>query len=410
VTAVNLGPAPAKCTNGGPPINVPVNMTAACTGNLAQTTFTWALCSCNNVNGTDALQTDIYDSTKGPYPQAGPLGGSVGANGVLQSSSLVVIGGTLWTAGSTGISSTGSVNVKEELHVNGPVNVRGFSVGYDAFVNGAVSGGTLSIGKNLTVPNGVTPTGTAVVGQTIHVPPPVSVPPPCRCAPSDIIPVATIVAARAMNNDDAAIGLNPSIVTGPTGGIRLDLPCGEYYLNGITNSDPVAIVAHGHTALYIGSNISPSATLTITLDPTATLDLFVAGTINTSNTLTIGNINYPALSRTYIGGSQALTFSSGVSLGTNFYAPNAHLDWGAGTDIYGSVFSGDFLGSSKVAIHYDSAVLQQGSSCGPPPGNCSSCQQCGNQACNSGMCGSCMNSTQCCAPLFCVGGTCTTHE
>ncbi len=175
--------------------------------------------------------------------------------------------------------------------------------------------------------------------------------------------------------------------------------------------------------------ITPSAALTITLDPTAQLDLFVGGTISSSDTLSIGNINYPALSRTYVGGSGALSFSGGATLGSNLYAPNATVDWSAGTDIYGSVFCHDFNGSSRVAIHYDEGVLKQGGTCPPPggsssssggssggatssssgsgtPPSCGTCRDCGNQACVNGACGQCTSGSQCCAPLLCANGMC----
>src|SRR5258708_7255532 len=64
-----------------------------------------------------------------------------------------------------------------------------------------------------------------------------------------------------------------------------------------------------------------SAGVAVKEDPTAQLDLFVAGTINSSDVLTIGNVNYPALSRTYVGGAAALSFSSGATLASNLYAP-----------------------------------------------------------------------------------------
>jgi hypothetical protein len=257
----------------------------------------------------------------------------------------------------------------------------------------------------------VTPSGTTVKGQLIHVTPPVSVPPPCDCTPSNIIPVSAIVAKFAPPNDDnAAIGLDPMALSGPAAPTRLDLPCGYYYLDSISTSIPVTIVAHGNTALFIGGDIVPTSALTITLDPTAQLDLFVAGTINSSEALTIGSVDYPALSRTYVGSAQDLIFSSGTTLGSNLYAANALVNWTASTDVYGAVFAGNFTGSSRVAIHYDSEILSIGSqSCGPPPTGmtCNACGDCGNQACINGMCGgACTSSSQCCAPLVCQAGKC----
>jgi hypothetical protein len=39
---------------------------------------------------------------------------------------------------------------------------------------------------------------------------------------------------------------------------------------------------------------------------------------------------------------------------------------------------------------------------------CNSCIDCNGQACINNVCGSCTSSAQCCAPLTCVGGVCTT--
>jgi hypothetical protein len=409
VPAVPLGPPPAKCVNGGPPINFggADGGVGSCAGNVAQTTFTWALCSCTDVNVSDILLTDAYDSTKGPYPMSKGPGGGVGLDRTFNSSSTVNVGGALWASAANGLTSSGDTTVGEELHVGGQLNAQLFTVGYDGFVNGAVSGSPATFDKNLTVPNGVTPSGTTVKGQILHVPPPISVPPPCDCTPSKIIPVSNIVANFKTNNDNALIGLNPAVLSGPTGTTRLDLPCGYYYLDSIQSSVPVTIVAHGNTALFIGGDIAPSSGLVITLDPTAQLDLLVGGTINTSDTLQLGNVGYPALMRTYVGSSTNLTFSSGANVASNLYAANALVDWSADTAVYGSVFAGNFNGSSAVTIHYDSAVLNVGgSSCGPPPSTCMTCGECGNQACVNNGCGACTNSSQCCAPLICQAGKC----
>src|SRR5262249_39243477 len=140
VDAVPVGPPPAKCGNGsGPPINIG-STSQDCTGNLAQTTFTWALCSCTNVNVSDILLTDAYDSTKGPYPQPNYLGGGVGLDNQLSAMDLVTIGGALWGSASAGLNSGADTTVKEELHSGGPFSAAVCTVGYDGFVNGDVTG------------------------------------------------------------------------------------------------------------------------------------------------------------------------------------------------------------------------------------------------------------------------------
>jgi hypothetical protein len=194
--------------------------------------------------------------------------------------------------------------------------------------------------------------------------------------------------------------------------LRLDLPCGNYYLTNIATAMPLTIAAHGRTALYIDGSVIPSAPISFVLDATAELDIFIAGTIRSSQTIVIGSPNYPALSRTYVGGTDKLSFSQDVRIGGEFYAANSQLvDWSANSEIYGSVFAGNFKASQRTTIHYDRGVLNAGRSCPPPKPDggvptCGSCEDCGNQACINGMCGACGSSADCCSPLECINGTC----
>lgn len=410
--AATLGPAPASCEKGGPPINVifPTAGKTLCAGALAQTTFTWALCSCADVKISQVFSTDGFDSTQGPYTPGG-LGGGVGMNGQLRSSQVTTVGGTLWSSAATGISASSMLTVGQEIHSGGPVNVRQCTVGSDAFINGNATGNTLAIAKTLYQSPGATNSG--VTYQSLVNTTAVAVPAPCACAPSDIIPVAGIVAARQNNNDNAAIGLDAALFSGGNPPQRLDLPCGNYYLNSLNTGAATTIVAHGRTALYIGGDIIASTPLSLTLDPGAELDIFVAGTIKSSSSFNIGSPNYPALSRTYVGSSAQLTFSSSASIGGNFYDGGALVKWSAPAEVYGSVFAGDFDSSSSVKIHYDRQVVKAGAACPGSPGgggggaSCGSCKDCGNNACVGGQCSAtCTNSSQCCAPLVCDNGKC----
>jgi hypothetical protein len=244
----------------------------------------------------------------------------------------------------------------------------------------------------------------------------VSFPPPCACAPSQLVPVTAIVQAHAPpNNDDATIGLNADVLaTSPSVRTRIDLPCGSYYLSSIRSSVAVTIWAHGQTALYIGGDVQTSDDIAFGVDPTGALDVFIEGKLDTSARLHVGSPNYPALSRIYIGSTTGVTFSSTANIGGNIYAAYGPVTWSAGTDAYGSVFAGDFSASAATRIHYDTAILNQGSNCPPPDGGpgdagvpgCGSCHDCLNQACINGQCGACGSSTDCCPPLVCSNGSC----
>jgi hypothetical protein len=218
---------------------------------------------------------------------------------------------------------------------------------------------------------------------------------------------------------------------------RIDLPCGNYYLNGFSLSGSTAIVAHGHVAIYIDGNIDAQSNLTITLDPNSELDVFVSGTVTSGSNFSLGSVNYPALTRLYVGSSAQLELSSSTVIAGNVYAPNATVLWTSGTDMFGSVLAGDFSAQSDVTLHHDERVLRAGDSCEPPgtpsgsggaggagagganaggagggsagspPATCNSCVDCGNQACTTaGACGACTTSADCCAPLICRAGTC----
>jgi hypothetical protein len=241
---------------------------------------------------------------------------------------------------------------------------------------------------------------------------PVTVPQPC-CGPSDQVPVGAIVAGAAGKNDDATAGFADTVLAKGSTVQRLDLPCGNYYFTEISPQDNLTIVAHGHTAIYVQGDVTSSNPIEITLDPGMTLDVFIAGTIDASQVVTLGNPNYPALMRVYVGTTGELAFSQVANIASDFYAMYAHpVSWSQAATVYGSVYVGDFIASQVAAIHYDRAALTTGQECPPPPGAdaggppCQSCSDCGNQACVNGACGSCTSDAQCCAPLQCQNGVC----
>jgi hypothetical protein len=397
---------------GGPPIVVNGGDAGAptCTGAIAQTLFTWALCSCTDVTVSQTLLTDAYDSSKGPY-QAPPyqLGGGVGLNGMMTVSAGANIYGTLWASSTSGTTVSSPTHVYQDLHSGGSIGTStSFAVSDDAYVDGNI-GGSVAIGKTLYQPASDTRAAAVTYGALVNQA--VTVPQPC-CGPQDQVPVAAIVAGAAGNNDDATAGFTDTVLAQGSTVQRLDLPCGNYYFTEISPQHALTIVAHGHTAIYVQGNVNSSNPIAITLDPGMTLDVFIAGTIDASQVLTLGNPNYPALMRVYVGTTGALAFSQTANIAADFYAMYAHpVSWSQAATVYGSVYVGDFIGSQVTAIHYDRAALTTGQECPPPatdagPPGCQSCTDCGNQACVNGTCGSCTSSAQCCGPLQCQNGTC----
>jgi hypothetical protein len=391
------------CVNGGPPPDLGTGMPSGC---VAQTTFRWAICSCTDIDLSATLLTDAYDSSQGPYAPGG-LGGSIGMDERFLASGVSQVNGAMWASSAAGTNPSSDLHVAQELHIGGPFAPKTTTIGGEAFVDGNVStSGSIVFDAPLHQETGATVSGN--VSYPSRIEETVTVPPPCDCAPGQLLPIAQLVAARASSNDNALIGLSAGALQNPSAAVRLDLPCGRYYVTGMSGSKSITIVAHGHTALFVDGDVQLSNPLSITLDPDATLDVLVAGNFGTSSALAIGSPNYPALSRFYIGGTNGFSISSGADLGAFFYAPYGTVGSSAPLEVYGGVFAGKFHNSGTTAVHYDQAVLGAGDDCTPP--TCDSCQDCGNQACVNGMCGACTNSSQCCAPLICDMGQCVPIE
>ena len=142
--------------------------------------------------------------------------------------------------------------------------------------------------------------------------------------------------------------------------------CGSYYLDAISmNGQAVGIHATGRAALFIGGNIEADS-LGLTLDPGAELDVFVAGTVQVSGSFTIGSPNYPALSRTYIAGSELL-LEGNTNIGGYVYAPAAPLVINSPLNMCGGLFVASFANAqSETYIHFDAAIAGIGELCDPP--------------------------------------------
>jgi hypothetical protein len=333
----------------------------------------------------------------------------------------------MWAASS--ITAGGLTDVKQELHAVGPITTtNAFNVGqpnstnplvpvvpgtaaWDGYVLGNINASgqaPMTFYKDLVVPAaGTTRTGVVVRGVVRSTTPDFTVPPPCdSCGPASI-PVGTIVDqyAAPAANDDAAIGLSPAAMSNLAGASRLDLPCGYYYLNSIQSGGNVTVYAHGHTALFIGGD-ARALVLTFSVDPGGSLDVFIKGTVAATSDFAVGNPNYPALTRVYIG-SPGVTLSGEAHFSGLVYMAGSDINLTSHITAYGALYCNNFVGQGdNTDIHYDRAALNQGYGCDIAPSGCTSCRDCGNQACVNGACGACRTSADCCAPLICNAGTC----
>jgi hypothetical protein len=156
--------------------------------------------------------------------------------------------------------------------------------------------------------------------------------------------------------------LEPDVFTTGGGPRRLDLPCGYYYLDAIEGA--VTIAAHGRTALFIGGDVDAGSAMAFVVDPGATLDVFIGGTLRATSSLRVGSPAHPRNVRFYVGGvdtsvdpPRSVDLTSDVDLAGLFYAPYGVVSSTSSLEMYGAIFAGDFHNTAATRIHYDAAAL-----------------------------------------------------
>ena len=439
VDQIELGDDPEFCEGGGPVIEFGENVESpqSCAGDLAESTFRWGLCGCDGVFTGDPVAIDAYDSSIGPYTPGGP-GGGLGTNAKFIGDSALSVTGTLWARGdelmsvdgeyaSVGVYLDDPLTVGQRLYTNYDLQVNeSVSIGDDTYIGGDVNAsGTVNIDGDLYVQPSSSINATVNADNT-HVQS-FEVGSACAyCAPDDAIDVEAIVDAYSGSaNDNALIGLDSSVLSGSSGNIRLELPCGHYYLDEINTDGPTTIVATGHTALYIGGDIAANNELTITLAPDARFDVFVAGSFETNNPFRLGSPNYPGLMRMYIGGEGGFVTNNEIEVGGFIYAVPGGIVTNNEIEIFGGLHGQYFNSNNEVEIHYDRRITTVGRECpdpdddpddpddpdaggdedaGPEPDADNGDDPDPPMCSSSGE--SCAIDTDCCAPLTCQDGQC----
>ncbi|MBA2663553.1 MAG: hypothetical protein H0U74_14790 [Bradymonadaceae bacterium] len=360
---VVLGADPAFCAGGGPPIQIgAASDSERCAGDLAESTFRWGLCPCDGITTNNPFSVDAYDSTIGPYTPGGP-GGGAGTNGAINANEAVSVTGTLWAAANAGVRVNDDAAIGQRLYSGGVVNLKRAAVGDNAYVVGNINVDRLSVERTLHVSPNTTLNGNVSYQNLVTAA--LQVGRACTaCTAEERIDVAGIVAAhRGQNNDNALIGLDPGALSGSAGNVRLELPCGQYYLNAINVSGPTTIVAKGNTVLYIDGNVSANNELTITLAPNAHFDVFVAGNVTLNNPFRLGSPNYPALMRLYLGGANGFTTNNEIQIGGYIYAVPGGITTNNEIEVYGGLYSQNFNSNNEISIHYDRGVATVGRHC-----------------------------------------------
>ena len=402
----------AGCEDGGPPIFFPPGEENGngdgdadlCAGHVAETVFRFGLCSCNDIDLGQRIFVDGFVSSDGGYVP-GARGGSVGANANISTHTAdetLTVTSVLWSSGDQ-ITLRHNSTIGEELYCAGDLDTRQtVTVGQHGFITGDInSTGSLEFGGTLHVSEETSFNENTVSFDELIRDGDLEVREACtECAPEDRLPIADLVAARADANDNDLIDLSSDALVGVTSDTRLDLPCGNYYLDGISASSGsnITIVAHGRTALYIDGDVQTNSRIIIVPAEGAELDVLVAGDVSFAQLFTqIGSPNYPAMFRMYVGGEGGVTVNHRIGLGGFLYAvPGGYNQPSQRVRVFGGIYTENYVtGNQDTDITFDRRVLTIGEGCPDGSDRCVPLE------------GECETSADCCTPFQCFGGICS---
>jgi hypothetical protein len=404
-------PASDICSGKGPIVTIPGTTVSGsyqtCTGRIAESHFSNALCTCQNANIDGYLNSRAFNSKQGSSVDAG---GSVGINQAYVTAGFTDVGGAFSIAGKDSLAFAGYLKTGGDLRVEGKTMVPGYTeVGRDLWVaDGYTDLGPLTVHRDLHGTSPIMAIPLTVKGK--KVPEAVTVAPPCPCEAKDIVDVDGLVAEAKTNNDDAKDGIDPSMLNLVIGNIEVTFPCGKIYLDKIGGIGNVTVNVTGRVAVFVGGSVANTGNLEFHLSPGAEIDLFISGDLKVTGRALFGQKDRPAASRIYVGGSGDVFLTGASDFVGNLYAPRSLVQGLGYENVYGSIFAGNFVAKGFANFVYDSAILTVGDNCDaptPPPNTCSACGSCtGGTACVNGKCGACGSDADCCSQLICSGGKC----
>lgn len=412
-TSTSTTPGTDFCSGSGPVVKVTDSTTqqtySTCSGRIAETRFTNALCTCNDATVAGYLKTRSFDSVKG-----GPsdTGGSVGINNAYSiTTGYTDVGGSLAISGADSLTFAGYLQVGNDLRIQGEATVAGYTkVGRDAWLaSGYTDLGPVTIQGDLHSGSTVMAIPLTVSGKKSQES--ITIAPPCPCQPADLLDVGALVRDARTNNDNAANGIDPKMLNLVVGNIEATLPCGRFYLEQIGGAGNIIINVTGRVALFIEDDLAAAGNLEFRLSPSAEIDIFVQGNVVLTGRAVFGTKERPAASRIYVGGDGDVFLVGADYFVGNVYAPRSLVTASGYLKFYGSVFARDFVMPGYADFSYDRAIQHAGDNCGAPPpptGTCSQCGTCtGGTACVNGSCGACRTDADCCSQLVCVNGVCS---
>lgn len=348
------------CRGHGPPAELQNGAGTTNCGNgtlLTSRYFQTALCMCQDYLNTGAFTIDSL-------APAAPS--SMGVNGSLSTRAALQIGGGLTVAGASGISTEAELSVQGTLRDSGPLGLATgrVTVGGDAQVGQDINLAALRVDGTLTRSmSAMFNLGQNNVAKEMFGS--VSVAAPCDCAAADTLNVAQLVSAYSQddNNDNASISLAPGRLDGISSDEEIALPCGRYFLSGISSTGNVTLRPEGRVALFVAREISLTQNFRIELAPGSELDLFLDGRFDVSGAPQLGAKDAPSRLRIYVANALSINLPTAGFIAGNLYAPTATVAMSDSIEFFGSLFVASLSATLPIKLHYDSQSANLTSSC-----------------------------------------------
>lgn len=367
--------ATGACAVSAPPLQVGDAMNPLCAGAVAAQAARFALCTCEDLvvtrnlsvrSGRSMSMVDGGAAREEGRPEASTdVVAAVGSDGDVRVSAATMIAGALIAVGN--IELGGRSHIFGNLRSGGAVETAMTDdtvVHGDGFIAGSVTGslevlGTLHVGARAEV-------GEDVRAETISRDSVPRVEPPCNCSAPHTIDIGEAVARRAQVNANRWLNFDATRLEDLDSSTTVNLACGEYHFDRIRTQPGAALElrVRGRTAIFVAGDVSLGDNLIVTLEPEATLDIFVAGSFLSTGRV-IGAPTAAARVHLWVG-STSVSLSDQVQFGAVVYAPAAVLTAGAGARFTGALFVGALSISGDVRLTYDPAAALAGSACGTP--------------------------------------------
>jgi hypothetical protein len=351
--------SPAFCGGAGPSVLVSDSRAITCSGDAGEASFAFGVCACAGLAASDTLRVDAFERASGPYPGSLRSGGSLGVRGLFGSSAAVVVGGELRSVGGLDLGIGGDVTM--ERGALGAITGAGrLDVATDLRVAGSIEASFLRVSGTLTLPPSATiAIADSDIAATVRAD--VSIEPPCECGPSAI---SGAVARRALDNDDALVGLSPEALVAFTGPRDLALPCGRLYLRRIEGTGALTLVVTGRTALHVGGTLRADQLDVVLEGPVAELDLIVEAGLVVGGEVVLGDALRPGRARLFVE-SGPITLSRATFAGPVF-APGSRLDAASGLEVHGTLVVSQLESAGPLLVHHDVTPQRSTDACAPP--------------------------------------------